>query len=421
MEFESTYKISRTFPDELLKDSVRVVKSLKDKLRWLSELETERNNNFKDVSMFVMADTAYGSCCVDEVGASHIGADCVVHYGHACLSPTTKLPAFFVFGKAPMSVSDCVKNLTDQATTNNKRVLVVPFSFAKNHLLSVSKHEDVILKVQDERIWPVRFYYRKYTGRSQFRFDWGWKAFARDNDLKVGDICVFVKRQNIGIMLFEVVTFYKNGVPNSLVLPAANNRTPCVKVKPSFTSNNYDNASMISHDIISKKEVIEPSYKVCGESPEPENFIRNQELSRKEKDEAFKRVKDFKSEDPFFIVPMQPSFVGSKSKYCMGMPSLFGKKYLVGTSNSPQDVILKVQDGRTWCVKYYVKPLGTSSKATIEGGWKAFVQDNELKVGDVCAFVLRNIIGIISFEVVIFHGNGVATSCMLPIPGKQEL
>ncbi|KAM6545990.1 hypothetical protein CsatB_026726 [Cannabis sativa] len=99
-----------------------------------------------------------------------------------------------------------------------------------------------------------------------------------------------------------------------------------------------------------------------------------------------------------------------------GMPSLFGKKYLVGTSNSPQDVILKVQDGRTWCVKYYVRPLGTSSKATIEGGWKAFVQDNELKVGDVCAFVLRNIIGIISLEVVIFHGNGVATSCMLPIP-----
>ncbi|KAF4392585.1 hypothetical protein G4B88_015228 [Cannabis sativa] len=292
--------------------------------------------------------------------------------------------------------------------------IVVPFSFAKNHLLSVSKHEDVILKVQDERIWPVR----KYTGRSQFRFEWGWKAFARDNDLKVGDVCVFVKRQNIGIMLFEVVTFYKNGVPNSPVLPAANNRTPCVKVEPSFTSNNYDNASMISHDIIPKKEVIEPSYKVCGESPELENFIRNQELGRKEKDEAFKRVKDFKSEDPFFIVPMQPSFVGSKSKYCMGMPSLFGKKYLVGTSTSPQDVILKVQDGRTWCVKYYVRPLGTSSKATIEGGWKAFVQDNELKVGDVCAFVLRNIIGIISFEVVIFHGNGVATSCMLPIPAS---
>jgi diphthamide biosynthesis protein 2 len=39
------------------------------------------------VKLFVMADTAYNSCCVDEVGASHIDAQCVVHYGHACMSP----------------------------------------------------------------------------------------------------------------------------------------------------------------------------------------------------------------------------------------------------------------------------------------------------------------------------------------------
>ncbi|XP_060959594.1 B3 domain-containing protein Os03g0619600 isoform X3 [Cannabis sativa] len=276
--------------------------------------------------------------------------------------------------------------------------MAIPFLFAKNHL-RLSKHEDVILKVQDERIWPARYYYRKYKGCSQTRFEWGWKAFAIDNDLKVGDVCVFVKRKNIGILLFEVVTLYKNEVPNSSVLPAANNRTSCVKVEPSFTSNNYDKASMISHDIIAKKEVIEPSDKVCGESPVPEKFIRNQKLSRKDKAEAFQRVKDFKSEDPFFIVPMQPSSVGSKSRYNL--------------------------DGRTWSAKYYVhvRPHGISSTFRIESGWKAFVQDNDLKVGDVCAFVFRKSIGRILFEVVIFHNNGVANSpmAMLPIPGKQKL
>lgn len=41
----------------------------------------------KDVRLFVLADTTFGSCCVDEVGASHISADCVIHYGHTCLSP----------------------------------------------------------------------------------------------------------------------------------------------------------------------------------------------------------------------------------------------------------------------------------------------------------------------------------------------
>lgn len=62
------------FPDELLKYSTKVVTSLRNKLGSV-------------VSLFVMADTTYGSCCVDEVGASHIDADCVIHYGHTCLSP----------------------------------------------------------------------------------------------------------------------------------------------------------------------------------------------------------------------------------------------------------------------------------------------------------------------------------------------
>lgn len=41
----------------------------------------------RGVRFYVMADTVYGSCCVDEVGASHVDADCVVHFGPACMSP----------------------------------------------------------------------------------------------------------------------------------------------------------------------------------------------------------------------------------------------------------------------------------------------------------------------------------------------
>lgn len=157
MEFESRYQISRTaefirggnftkaalqFPDELLKDSVRIVSSLRDELRRVGESDAERYGNAKDASLFVMADTAYGSCCVDEVGASHVGADCVVHYGHACLSPTSKLPAFYVFGKAPMSVSDCVKNLVDHAMTSGKPVLVL-FGLEYAHLIQNIREEVV--------------------------------------------------------------------------------------------------------------------------------------------------------------------------------------------------------------------------------------------------------------------------------------
>ena len=59
----------------MLKDAVAVARALRREL------------GGGGVKVFVMADTAYNSGCVDEVGASHIDAQCVVHYGHACMSP----------------------------------------------------------------------------------------------------------------------------------------------------------------------------------------------------------------------------------------------------------------------------------------------------------------------------------------------
>ena len=39
------------------------------------------------VLLFVLGDTSYGACCVDEVAAQHLSADVIVHYGRTCLSP----------------------------------------------------------------------------------------------------------------------------------------------------------------------------------------------------------------------------------------------------------------------------------------------------------------------------------------------
>ncbi|KAL5576263.1 hypothetical protein UlMin_017962 [Ulmus minor] len=169
MDFESSYDIERTaefiqiggftrvalqFPDELLKDSVRIVSALRDKLRRERESDAERNGDVKEVSLFVMADTAYGSCCVDEVGGSHVGADCVVHYGHTCLSPTTKLPAFFVFGKAPVSVSDCVKNLRDHAVSSSKPVLVL---FGLEYAHAIQSIKDKVVEVCESSKLEIQF------------------------------------------------------------------------------------------------------------------------------------------------------------------------------------------------------------------------------------------------------------------------
>lgn len=72
--FHFLFVAKKKFPDELLKDSMRVVRALRQELN-------------SSVKLYVMADTTYGSCCVDEVGAAHVNAECVIHYGHTCLSP----------------------------------------------------------------------------------------------------------------------------------------------------------------------------------------------------------------------------------------------------------------------------------------------------------------------------------------------
>ncbi|EAU81544.2 diphthamide biosynthesis protein 2 [Coprinopsis cinerea okayama7 len=90
-------RVALQFPDELLGYSVPVAKALR---RGTGEEGGK-------VEVYILADTSYGNCCVDEVAASHVDADFIVHYGYACLSKTARLPVLYVFGKAEVDVEDC--------------------------------------------------------------------------------------------------------------------------------------------------------------------------------------------------------------------------------------------------------------------------------------------------------------------------
>ncbi|KAF4380708.1 hypothetical protein F8388_017062 [Cannabis sativa] len=98
--------------------------------------------------------------------------------------------------------------------------------------------------------------------------------------------------------------------------------------------------------------------------------VMKQILSANEKAEAVKRVKDFQSKDPFFMVYIQPSGVGAN----------YNCQYLLNNINKHGDVILKVEDGRTWSVRYCFSRRKRASKTKFQRGWKAFAQENDLKV-----------------------------------------
>lgn len=127
-------RIALQFPDEALIDSVPVYWALKSEVRNLyatssaatdaaaaststSTLALGSNNGLPE--FYILADTSYGGCCVDEVAAKHVDADLVVHYGHACLSATARLPVIYVFTKQPLlDVSAAATSLAEQVDRN---------------------------------------------------------------------------------------------------------------------------------------------------------------------------------------------------------------------------------------------------------------------------------------------------------------
>ncbi|KAA0723521.1 2-(3-amino-3-carboxypropyl)histidine synthase subunit 2 [Triplophysa tibetana] len=103
-------KVALQFPDDLLSDAIQI------------SAEVEKETNAKT---FILGDTSYGSCCVDEVAAEHVRADCIVHYGPSCLSPCRRLPLLYVFGKRPTDVQQCAAAFKELYSDCESHVIIL--------------------------------------------------------------------------------------------------------------------------------------------------------------------------------------------------------------------------------------------------------------------------------------------------------
>ncbi|KAL1876182.1 hypothetical protein VTK73DRAFT_9620 [Phialemonium thermophilum] len=89
--------------------------------------------------IYVLADTSYSSCCVDEIAAEHAEADVVVHYGRSCLSPTSRLPVIYVFTKHQLDEEAAVAAFeqTFSCDTARRVVLMADVTF-QDHVPSLA-------------------------------------------------------------------------------------------------------------------------------------------------------------------------------------------------------------------------------------------------------------------------------------------
>lgn len=67
----------------------------------MSSLQLSLEERNVTASLYVLGDTSYAPCCVDEVAAQHVNSDAIVHFGPTCLVPSRRLPVCYSFGRLP--------------------------------------------------------------------------------------------------------------------------------------------------------------------------------------------------------------------------------------------------------------------------------------------------------------------------------
>lgn len=122
-------RIALQFPDHMLVDAPKVSELL----------EAELATTTPDVRICILADTSYSACCVDEVAAEHADADMVIHYGRTCLSPTSRLPAIYIYTNHALDHAVVVEQFGQQFPDKSAKVVLAADLTYQNHVDDISK------------------------------------------------------------------------------------------------------------------------------------------------------------------------------------------------------------------------------------------------------------------------------------------
>ncbi|RUS23729.1 hypothetical protein BC938DRAFT_474710 [Jimgerdemannia flammicorona] len=70
----------------------------------------------------------------DEVAAEHVSADLIIHYGRSCLSPTSRLPVLYAFGRQPVDIDYCIQEFNRLLHDDKSRPIIIMCDVAYAHV-----------------------------------------------------------------------------------------------------------------------------------------------------------------------------------------------------------------------------------------------------------------------------------------------
>lgn len=148
-------RLALQFPDSMLPDAPRVFEALSKGLHPTTSFPNQQRAQLTDVNrltngleklsmtcemppavrLYILADTSYGACCVDEIAAEHVNADAVIHYGRACLSPTARIPVIHIFTFQQLQrQSSLIQDFEDFYVDHQAKVVLMADVTYQDHL-----------------------------------------------------------------------------------------------------------------------------------------------------------------------------------------------------------------------------------------------------------------------------------------------
>ncbi|KAI5652687.1 hypothetical protein M9H77_29874 [Catharanthus roseus] len=276
----------------------------------------------------------------------------------------------------------------------------IPVAFMRKYGGDIQK--TVILKVPSGASWKVEL----VDEESGIRLEKGWKNFAEYYSIKRAHFLVF---RYDGNSEFEVVIFDLTATeieyPSMAQIEEEDDVS--VEILENFPKNvQTSKPKGLRHSSRNKTKKLKldklkergrsEGEQSCGGTDDEMHLQRT--INDKDECYSYQRAKAFRSENPFVIVFIQPSYVSSS--FNPSFPFTFAKNYLNFQSKKYCNISLGVE-GReeTWIAKcvIYKEP---KRKARLRGdGWKEFVMDNSIKAGDACVFEL---VEINAFKIIIY-------------------
>ncbi|GFP80954.1 B3 domain-containing protein os03g0620400 [Phtheirospermum japonicum] len=261
--------------------------------------------------------------------------------------------------------------LMHQTHVSSRSYLEIPRAFAVE--TKIARKNAIKLLNEEGKKWRVSIFSERSKNSERFYMTEGWNAFRRENKLYVGNKFRFEFDANSGnlIMKKEIETSKLNVVSSG----------KRGRERPRKT---------LINNIPAKNE-----------EPESDDFVELlEEFSTGKRNADYCDHDTIQISDDCTIDVSRNHDDDSTSEECSDdgthVPLFFGRRNL---PHKGANSVSMVMNGKKWLVRCIVR----DRRADLTSGWRGFVQDNGLKVGDACIFEVANKSNKLVWNVLIFR------------------